>query len=48
MFPRIGVMEMVFLCFGGIFSIGLPVASLIFLYIIYNKIKSIEELLKKE
>lgn len=48
MFPRIGAMEVALLCFGGIFSIGLPVASLIFLYIIYNKVKSIEELLKKE
>ena len=48
MFPRIGAVEVVLLCFTGIFSIGLPVASLVFLYIIYNKLKIIEELLKKE
>ena len=48
MSPRLGVFEIVILCIGGFFSIGLPVASLVFLYMIYNKVKSIEDFLKKE
>ena len=48
MFPRLGIVEVILLCLTGIFSVGLPVASLVFLYVIYNKLKSIEELLKKE
>ena len=48
MFPRMGVVEILLSCLFGLISIGLPVAILVFLYIIYNKVKSIEELLKKE
>ncbi len=48
MSSNLGIVEVVLLCFGGLFSVGLPIASLVFLYIIYNKVKSIEELLKKE
>ena len=48
MFPRMGVVEVVLSCLFGLLGIGLPVAMLIFLYMIYNKVKSIEEMLKKE
>lgn len=48
MYPRIGVVEVILSCIIGLFSIGLPVAMLVFLYMIYNKVKSIEEMLKKE
>ena len=48
MFPRIGIVEVVISCLFGLIGLGLPVAMLIFLYVIYNKVKSIEELLKKE
>jgi hypothetical protein len=48
MFPRMGVVEVLFSCLFGLIGLGLPVAMLIFLYLIYNKVKSIEELLKKE
>lgn len=48
MYPRVGVVEIVLSCVIGLFSIGLPVAMLVFLYMIYNKVKRIEELLNKE
>jgi hypothetical protein len=48
MYPRLGVVEVILSCVIGLLGIGLPVAMLVFLYMIYNKIKSIEELLKKE
>jgi hypothetical protein len=48
MVPRMGVVEIVISCIVGLLGIGLPVALLVFLYMIYNKVKSIEELLKKE
>ena len=46
--PRLGVVEILVSCFVGLIGIGLPVAILVFLYMIHNKLKSIEELLKKE
>jgi hypothetical protein len=48
MYPRMGVVEVLLSCLFGLIGIGLPVAILVFLYIIYNKVKDIEELLKKE
>jgi hypothetical protein len=48
MYPRLGLMEIVISCIVGLIGLGLPVAILVFLYMIYNKVKSIEELLKKE
>ena len=48
MFPRVSVMEIVLSCIFGLIGIGLPVAMLVFLYMIYNKLKAIEEMLKKE
>jgi uncharacterized membrane protein len=48
MYPRLGVAEIVISCIVGLIGIGLPIATLVFLYMIYNKVKSIEELLKKD
>jgi uncharacterized membrane protein len=48
MSPRLGVVEIIISCLIGLIGIGLPVTMLVFLYMIYNKIKSLEELLKKE
>jgi hypothetical protein len=48
MYSRFGIAEVVITCIVGLFSIGLPVVLLVFLYMIYNKLKSIEEMLKKE
>lgn len=48
MVPRIGVVELILSCLVGLIGLGIPVAMLVFLYRIYNKVKSIEELLKKE
>lgn len=48
MYPRLGVAEIVISCIVGLIGMGLPVAMLVFLYMIYNKVKSIEELLKKD
>jgi hypothetical protein len=48
MYPRLGLMEIVISCIVGLIGLGLPVAILVFLYMIYDKVKSIEELLKKE
>jgi hypothetical protein len=46
MFPRIGAVELFISCVVGLLSIGLPVAILVLLFMIYNKLKSIEALLK--
>lgn len=48
MFPRVGVVEVLLSCVFGLIGLGLPVAMLVFLYLIYDKVKSIEEILKKE
>ena len=48
MFPRMGALEILLSCLFGLIGLGLPVAVLVFLYMIYNKVKIIEELLKKE
>jgi hypothetical protein len=48
MFPRMGVVEVLLSCIFGLICLGLPVAMLVFLYMIYNKVKAIEEMLKKE
>lgn len=48
MYPRMGVAEILISCLVGLLGLGLPVAMLVFLYMIYNKVKSIEDLLKKE
>lgn len=46
--PNIGIVEVLFSCVFGLIGLGLPIAILVFLYVIYNKIKAIEEMLKKE
>jgi hypothetical protein len=46
--PSIGPVELLISCVIGLLSLGLPVAMLVFLYMIYNKVKAIEEMLKKE
>lgn len=48
MSPNFGMVEVVFSCLAGLIGIGLPVVLLVFLYMIYNKVKGIEELLKKQ
>ena len=48
MSSSLGVTEIVILCFVGLLGVGLPVAILVFLYIIYNKVNTIEGILKKE
>jgi len=46
--PNIGPVELLFSCVIGLLGLGLPIAILVFLYMIYNKVKSIEEKLNKE
>jgi hypothetical protein len=46
MFPSIGIPELLISCVVGLLSIGLPVAILVLLFMIYNKLKLIEALLK--
>jgi hypothetical protein len=48
MFPRVGGVELLLSCLFGLIGLGLPVAMLVILYMIYNKVKAIEEMLKKE
>jgi len=48
MYPRVGLIEVVLSCVVGLIGLGLPVAILVFLYMIYNKVKTIEEMLNKE
>ena len=46
--PNIGPVELLISCVFSLIGIGLPIVMLVFLYMIYNKVKSIEEMLKKE
>jgi hypothetical protein len=48
MYPHLGLVEILISCIVGLIGIGLPIAILVFLYMIYNKVKNIEEMLKKE
>jgi hypothetical protein len=50
MFPGsgLGLSELFIICLAGIFSIGLPVAVLALLVLIYRKLESIEEHLKNK
>ena len=43
MAPRLGVVEVIVSCLFSLIGLGLPIAMLIFLYMIYNKVKSIED-----
>jgi len=43
-----GFPEILITCIVGLLSIGLPVMMFVFLFMIYNKLKSIEALLKKD
>jgi hypothetical protein len=45
---NMGISEILIICFVGIFAIGLPVILLWALYLIYNKLKAIEDFLKKK
>jgi hypothetical protein len=48
MFPRFGIAELLISCVVGLLSIGLPVAILVLLGMIYGKLKRIEDLLQKD
>lgn len=48
MASRIGVVEILVSCVIGLLSLGLPVAMLVLLFMIYGKLKSIEDLLQKD
>lgn len=43
-----GVAESIIVLIVGLLSIGLPVAVIVLLVMLYNKAKSIEELLKRD
>jgi hypothetical protein len=50
MFPGqgMGFAEMFVICLMGLFSVGLPVAVLVLLVLIYRKLESIEGILKNK
>ena len=48
MYPRIGVAEIVILCFSGIFVIGIPGTLLVLVVMLYKKVQEIENLLKEK
>jgi len=50
MFPGsgMGFSELLIVCLVGLLSVGLPVAVLVLLVLIYNKLQSIENLLKNK
>jgi hypothetical protein len=48
MYPRLGVAEVLLSCLIGLIGVGIPVTMLVLLFMIYNKLKSIEGALKKE
>ena len=43
MYPRIGVVEIVLLCFSGIFVIGIPTATLVLVAMLYKKVRDVEQ-----
>ena len=48
MYPYLGFSEVFILCVIGLFSIGLPVAVLVLLIMIYKKLESMESYLKNK
>jgi hypothetical protein len=48
MMQNFGIPELLVSCIAGLLGLGLPVAILVFLFMIYNKLKSIEDLLKRD
>ena len=48
MVPSIGVPELLISCVFGLLALGLPVAILVLLVMVYNKLKNVEELLKRD
>ena len=48
MFTNFGFSEMFILCVAGLFSVGLPVAILVLLVLIYRKLEHIEGYLKNK
>ncbi len=48
MFPQVGVVEVLLICVAGLFSFAIPVASLVLLLIIYNKLSVLEKRLKSK
>ena len=47
-FLNFGILEVIISCLAGLLVIGLPIAVLVFLWVIYKKLQGIEETLKKE
>ncbi len=45
---NLGGFEILLACFGGLFSLVVPAAFLIFLYLIYDRLGKIEQALKKD
>ena len=48
MSPRLGLVEVLLSCVIGLVTVGLPVATLGMLLMIFRKLKDIEGVLKKE
>jgi hypothetical protein len=48
MFSQMGAVELFISCLVGLLSLGLPVASLVLLWLIYAKLKQIEALLHQD
>jgi hypothetical protein len=50
MFPGsgLGLSELFIICLAGLFSVGLPVAVLVLLVLIYRKLESIESHLRNK
>lgn len=43
-----GIVELLITCFVGLLGIGLPVAVLVVLYLVYKKLEHIEQLLDRK
>lgn len=48
MMPTMGIPELLVLCIVGLAGVGLPVAVLVVLVMVYTRLKNIEKLLKKD
>jgi hypothetical protein len=48
MFRDVGVVELSLSCILGLLGLGLPVAILVLLVMVYNKLKNVEALLNKD
>ena len=48
MYPRMGILELLITCVVGTVGLGVPVATLVIVFMTYNKVKKLEESAKSK